>query len=499
MSLLCAIRTILNHMSGRLLVRVGCLSSLIVPVLFIALFSSASADTSSVCPYSWERNLKAGSTGADVLALQKFLNSSLETRISDTGAGSPGYESDFFGTRTKLAVIKFQEKYASEILTPNDLVKGTGTAGASTRAKLNSLCVAPAISQTNPPSLDAGMAQVTSAVSAQDDVLTLSDPGQPDSSIAPANAAMAFLSFTLTAGENGVTVRTVTIRRAGLGSDAPFSSIGLYGEDGLQIGNIKSFNGKHEALLNEPFVILANTTQKFDVYVNTAADLTNYDGQRPHLELVSIDASSPVAGILPLRGSPQTINASLVVGSAVAQRSSYDPANATTRYINDKNIRFSGIRMTADSKEDLTLSNIIWRQNGTTGSGDISNVVTVVNGKSYPTTVRKGKDYISFFDPGIVIKKGESIDVYIQGDVDYTGANRTVKFDINDNTDDVSLSGNTYGLGVGVSPDSNTDVAGVESAFITSDGTTDGTAGTPFYSGSTVTISGGAETSIGKN
>ena len=472
---------------------------IVFSVSFLLPISLVFADTASVCPFTWERNLKVGSTGEDVLALQKLLNADSDTLVADAGAGSPGNESDWFGLLTKAAAIKFQEKYADEVLISVGLSKGTGMVGPSTRAKLNAICSAASVSNgASTNSAVAGAMPAAAAAAVQTDTLTLDDPGQPDSSIAPANAAMAFLSFTLEAGSKDVTVRTVTVRRAGFGSDGPFSSIGLYGEDGLQVGNIKSFNAKHEAVFNQPFIIPANTAQQFDVYVNTAADLTDYDGQIPHLELVGIDASSPVSGTLPLRGSPQTINASLVVGSALAGRSAYDPGNAITRYINDTNIRFSGIRMTVDSKEDLTFWNIIWRQSGTAGPSDISNVATVVNGQSYLATVRS-RDYISFFDPGIVIKKGESIDVYVQGDIGITGANRTVKFDIYDNTDDVSLSGNTYGMGVGVSPDANTGVAGAESAFITSDGTTDGDAGTPFYSGPTVSIVGASVTSVSKN
>jgi len=41
---------------------------------------------------------------------------------------------------TKAAVIKFQEKYKSEVLDPYRLKKGTGTVGPSTRKKMNELC-----------------------------------------------------------------------------------------------------------------------------------------------------------------------------------------------------------------------------------------------------------------------------------------------------------------------------------------------------------------------
>ena len=77
------------------------------------------------------RNLSQGSSGDDVKALQELL--------LKEGAYPEGLITGYFGNLTKQAVIRFQEKYAPEILTPNNLVKGSGFVGSSTRKKINEL------------------------------------------------------------------------------------------------------------------------------------------------------------------------------------------------------------------------------------------------------------------------------------------------------------------------------------------------------------------------
>ncbi|MDO8514105.1 MAG: peptidoglycan-binding domain-containing protein [bacterium] len=471
-------------------------------LLLITLFAAPMVHAEGppdVCPYSWLRPLKVGATGQDVMKLQQFLNASAETAVALSGAGSSGMESTTFGPRTAKAVVKFQEKYADDILTPNGLSAGTGIVGPSTRAMLNSLCVAPNASQNT---FTSPMTQLASAAAAVpvSDTLTVSDPGQPEPSLAPQGAGVLFLSFTLEAGSTDVVVREVVIERTGIGADGAFANFGLWDEQGLQIGNVVSLNSTHRATFRRSFTVPAGSKQTLEVYANMNADLSSYDGQTPVIQLASISASSPVEGTLPLKGTPQTLNSSLAIGGATAIRSSYDPGTALTRYINETGVKFSGIRVTANSQEDITFTSIIWTQSGTAGRYDIDNVQTVVDGAMYPTFVSpySEKEYVTLLDPGIVVKKGDSIDVYVQGDIKTTGSNRTVQFDIRDINDELGFDGNLYGFGLGVSPSGNTDVEGAHSAFITSDGTTDGDTGSPFYAGSIITISGGAFTTIGK-
>lgn len=85
------------------------------------------------------RSLRLGDKGADVLSLQKLLNANAQTQIVQSGPGSPGFETEYFGQLTKSAVIRYQNLYRDEILTPVGLSYGTGYVGFSTREKLQEI------------------------------------------------------------------------------------------------------------------------------------------------------------------------------------------------------------------------------------------------------------------------------------------------------------------------------------------------------------------------
>src|SRR4051812_5878385 len=73
-----------------------------------SLQGGSSMGMSSAACHTFTMSAKKGSTGGEVMWIQQFLNSSADTRVSASGAGSPGNETSTFGPATAAAVVKFQ-------------------------------------------------------------------------------------------------------------------------------------------------------------------------------------------------------------------------------------------------------------------------------------------------------------------------------------------------------------------------------------------------------
>ena len=90
--------------------------------------------------FTFTTNLKLGTSSQSVKYLQIALNSDPATQVSTTGNGSPGKETMYFGSKTQQAVIKFQQKYKSDISqAAGYAIQATGNVGPGTRTKLNQL------------------------------------------------------------------------------------------------------------------------------------------------------------------------------------------------------------------------------------------------------------------------------------------------------------------------------------------------------------------------
>ncbi|OGD67002.1 hypothetical protein A2442_02610 [Candidatus Campbellbacteria bacterium RIFOXYC2_FULL_35_25] len=437
--------------------------------------------------YVFNSDLKIGSTGADVLNLQKILNAD-GVNIASTGAGSPGNETSYFGALTDAGVVRFQNKYASEILAPVGLINGTGYVGASTRAKLNAMCTGGTTTggtttggDTTTPSVGTG--------------LSVSSATQPSASLAPPSTArVPFTRVTLTAGNDGdVTVNSITVERTGLGSDNNFAGIVLLDENGTQLGIAKTLNSNHQATVGETFTVKAGTSKTVTIAGNMAATATMAAnaGQVVALSVVGVNTSAAVTGVLPVTGAAHTINATLTVGTATPTRGALDPGvDASSKEIGTTGYTFSSLRITAGSAEEIRIHSIRWNQSGSASSDDLANVMVYVDGTGYATSVSAdGKYYTASFGNGIVVGKGLAKEISIKGDI-VGGSVRTVTFDLYKATD-IYITGETYGYGI--SADDQDSAVGT---------LTEGTFNdelTPAYPAYDVTISAGTVNSISKS
>ena len=83
---------------------------------------------------NFDNNLSYGLTNNDeVKCLQSFL------KLQGTDIYPEGLVTGNFLSLTRKAVIRFQDKYSSEILEPIGLKKGTGFVGPMTRKKINDI------------------------------------------------------------------------------------------------------------------------------------------------------------------------------------------------------------------------------------------------------------------------------------------------------------------------------------------------------------------------
>lgn len=136
--------------------------------------SGTSRDTSTIvqaCNYTFTRNLALGDRGPEVQELQEFLNTDPDTQIRLSGGGSPGNETQYFGSLTAAAVSRFQEKYSADILAPIGLSAGTGYWGSSSREKADELCA-----QT--PQETDSVAQTASSLGNRATVATITEGSQ---------------------------------------------------------------------------------------------------------------------------------------------------------------------------------------------------------------------------------------------------------------------------------------------------------------------------------
>lgn len=254
---------------------------------FFSFSSTSATSTPAACSgIVFNRNLSLGSNGTDVKCLQAILNLSSDTRVAAAGSGSPGNETMYYGPLTRMAVIRFQNKYAGDILTPTGLVSGTGFVGAATRTKLNSM-----LSQVSGANDEIGSESENNENSDEDNDVISGTGGSLDVAVnpTPANETRIYegeskidvLGIKVTAGESGLTVNRIALNFGPVSPSDFLSAVYVY-DGGMQ---------KAAAVLDDPSITKVGS----DYYVTLTGINGKIDKESSKVFTVKVDAPGMVS------------------------------------------------------------------------------------------------------------------------------------------------------------------------------------------------------------
>ena len=416
----------------------------------VELAALSSGSGSSVCPYTWTRNLSKGSTGDDVRQLQRFLNGNPQTMVATSGAGSPGNESSYYGPATARAVSTFQELHASVILAPLGLTKGTGGFYSSTRNQANSLCQSGSggnIGGFTGPRTREPVVQVSG------DALAVTPGGQIGDGYAVLGAQrVPYTSFVLTAGNDDVRLAGVRVKKFGLSDADNFGTVALVDTNGVQIGSARSLNSRDEARLGGNFVIPRNRSVNLVVVGNI--DTLGSGSGIAGLEIIGVDADARVQGRFPMRGAAHAFSDAVTLQTVEVSASKGEseiPLNEDTEVAS---FEFQLDAGSAD-EEDSYLKSVIFEQLGSADEREIGDVTVFVEDDraDYNLVVNNDQYIVTFHGRGVLIEEGDSAEVSIEVNTD-EGSGERIQFSIDDESD-VYVVGDSFGYGLPVTFEDN--------------------------------------------
>jgi len=392
---------------------------------------------------SFDVSLKVGSRGDDVKCLQIILNSDAETQLAASGVGSAGSETTYFGPLTKTAAIKFQEKYASEILTPLGLSGGTGYVGSSTRAKLNTMIS----TGTSGGDTSGGDTGTTTPVAGTNEI-TLAADTPSAASVAKGAQNVIFMKANVCTAAEANTISKIIISRTGIAADTDFSYVKLY-EGATQVGATQALNSiTHKATFSGlNWTVPANTCKVLTVKASISS--TASQGDTPKLAINALtDITSTVAldGVFPIQSSGMSIagiSAGLLEVASTTAPSGDILAGGTEQGV-------AGFKFTASSSEAVKLHSITVTEVGSSVDTDVSNIKLFYSSTQLGSTVASltnGKATIDFSDSPLDILAGASKNLTVYADVGTSNGvdDRKIRFEISASADITAYGANSGG------------------------------------------------------
>jgi len=404
----------------------------------------ASADTTS-CSYVFTKALKKGVTDTEVMNLQKVLNMSADTQVAATGVGSMGNETSYFGGLTKMAVVKFQNKFASDILTPNGLTAGTGLVGVSTRAKLNAMCggttsttgttsTVPGCTSTvgfSPTTGQPCSASTTTTTTSGTGVSAMLDPMSPPASVLISGQGVATLAvFKITnASSVAAKVTSLKLTRTGVSSDATLNNVYLYNGP-TRITDAASITTGVINFNDTAGIVMVPAMSSVSVAVR--ADLAgSTNGQTIGVMLTDLVTDAGATAGLPVSGAQHTIAAAPSGMTTANFASSSMPGTSSGLTVDPQNdYTVWGATLTIGSRA-AKLSSIRFQQIGSVLADDITNFRLMVDGVAVGTAVAKvdANRFVTFALPTPLALSATTHTVKLMADI-VGGTNRNFQFSL---------------------------------------------------------------------
>lgn len=219
---------------------------------------AASTPVATSTSSSFLHDLTIGDTAhPDIENLQRILNSNVVTRVAESGPGSNTALTSFFGTKTRDAVMRFQEMYASDILIPGHLTKGTGVVGSFTRKKLNQLLIQQlSVAPTTSDSL-LKYVSYASLNDATKSVKTATGGTIDGSQTAPANSSYMAASSSVRSYQGSVSANHFKIIGLSTYRAVPGQAVSIFGEgfadesNAVYVGSDRAgfYNAEHNSII----------------------------------------------------------------------------------------------------------------------------------------------------------------------------------------------------------------------------------------------------------
>jgi Putative peptidoglycan binding domain len=354
-----------------------------------AQLNAASSGSSMAAAYNYTRDLTVGSTGADVKALQEFLNAN-GAQLAASGAGSPGNETTYFGALTKAALAKYQAAHG--------IAPAAGYFGPITRAYIASLHVATTTTGTTTTTVTPPATGLAVSLSSQNPAA-----GSLISSSNTAAARVPVLAINLTASNSGaVMVTDLKVHKTGVLSDSSISGAYLT-QNGQVLYQYTSLNNGIIDFSSMNFSVPAGQTETLFLAIDPSTGLSpgNTVG-------FAVDAASDVTAVDTANNAVTPSGSFPLTGNIFTVTSVSNPSLASLTVTSSS----IGTLVTAGTQANIVgawtfngqnsltyLKGIKFTVIGSANNANIRNVKIDVNGTQVgPTLATVAADGTAYFD-----------------------------------------------------------------------------------------------------